>query len=205
MTKLLRIDASARRQGSHSRGIADLFQKTWCDAHPNSEIILRDLARNPVSHIEEATITGFYTPAEQFTAELKASTAMSDILIQELQKTDILLLSTPMYNFTLPSALKAWIDQIVRIGHTFSFSPAQGFSGLLSGKRAVVITATGAAFSQESMRPMDFLTPYLKSLLGFLGFKQVDVITVEGTTIDAVAFDNSMALAQQEAKRLALL
>jgi FMN-dependent NADH-azoreductase len=202
MTRLLRIDASSRTDDSYSRQLTDQFLDHWFQAHPDDELVVRDLVRYPVPHIAQETITGFYTPAEQFSDGLRQATALSDELITELKAADLVLISTPMYNFTLPSALKAWVDHVVRIGHTFSFSPDSGFAGLLQDKRAVVVTASGAAFSSETMQPMDFLTPYLKTLLGFLGFQKVDVITLEGTTIDEAALTRSQATAQEQIRQL---
>jgi FMN-dependent NADH-azoreductase len=202
MTRILRIDASSRTEDSHSRQFADRFLESWLQAHPDDEVVVRDIVRRPVPHISAATIAGFYTPPEAFTDETRASTALSDNLIAELRAADLLLISTPMYNFSVPSSLKAWIDHVVRIGHTFSFSPESGFAGLLNGKRAVIVTASGAAFSGEAMRPMDFLGPYLKTLLGFLGFHSVEVISVEGTTIDPAALERSQAAAQAQIARL---
>lgn len=203
MTRILRVDASSRTDDSHSRQLADQFLDRWCQAHPDDQVVVRDLVRCPVPHIAQTTIAGFYTPTDQFTDQLKEATALSDELIGELKAADVVLISTPMYNFTVPSALKAWIDHVVRMGHTFSFSPESGFAGLLQGKRAVVVTATGAAFSNEALQPMDFLTPYLRTVLGFLGFQSVDVITVEGTTIDEAALQRSVAAARAQIERMA--
>lgn len=202
MTHILRIDASSRIDDSHSRKYADLFMNSWLRAHPDDVLVVRDLVHSPLPHISNATIAGFYTPPELCSAEMKSATALSDDLIAELREADLLLISTPMYNFSLPSALKAWVDQIVRIGHTFSYSPEKGFSGLLSGKRAIIVAAYGVSFSNESMRPMDFLTPYIKALLGFLGFESVEVIVLEGTSIDPAAFERSQAAAQAQIAQL---
>ena len=114
-------------------------------------LVVRDLVHSPLPHISNATIAGFYTPPELCSAEMKSATALSDDRIAEVRDADLLLISTPMYNFSLPSALKAWVDQIVRIGHTFSYSPENGFSGLLPGKRAIVVAAYGVSFSSEAM------------------------------------------------------
>lgn len=204
MTRILRIDASARTDDSLSRRFANQFLESWLQAHPRDEVVVRDLAEQPLPHIAQATIAGFYTPPAQHSDAVRDATALSDELIAELRAADLLLISTPMYNFSLPSGLKAWIDQIVRIGHTFSYSPESGFAGLLEGKRAVIVTATGAVFSNEAMRPMDFLTPYLKTLLAFLGFTQVDVISLEGTTLDEAAFASSRATAAERIAHLAM-
>src|SRR5262245_46329995 len=126
---LLRIDASARTEGSHSRTLADGVQARWLKAHPHGRVIRRDLAVAPQAHIEAATIQGFYTPPEQMTPELRAATAQSDELIAELKAAHTVLIAAPIYNFSIPSSLKAWIDQVVRIGHTFAYQDGQ-FTGL---------------------------------------------------------------------------
>ncbi len=202
MSKLLRIDASSRTSGSISREMADLFQQSWFQAHPKDEIVVRDLAAHPLPHITEQAIAGFYTPADQHTAALKAATALSDELIKELFAADVLIISVPMYNFSLPSALKAYIDQIVRINHTFAFNPEKGFQGLVTGKRAYVFTAYGAVFSNEAMAVCDFFTPYLKFLLGFLGITASEFFAVEGTTLDEAAMVRSK---QDATQRIAAL
>ncbi len=198
MSRLLRIDASARLHDSHSREIADYFQARWLQQHPDDEVVVRNLMHNPVPHIEAATITGFYTPASEHDAALQTATALSDQLIEELMSSDILLISTPMYNFSTPSALKAWVDQIVRIGHTFNFDPEKGFTGLVQGKRAVVVTATGAVFSNPAMSAFNFLEPYLRTLLGFLGITDSHFVSIEGTTTDEAAMENSKRTARED-------
>jgi FMN-dependent NADH-azoreductase len=203
MTRLLRIDASSRTTDSISRRYADLFVERWFQTRPNGKLVVRDLAHTPIPHISAMTISAYYTPPKQMNAEMKSATRLSDELIAELRAADLLLISTAMYNFTVPSALKAWVDQIVRIGHTFSYVPEQGFTGLLQGKRAVIVSASGADFSGEAMRSMDFLTPYLKALLGFLGIQSVETIALEGTSIDPSAFERSEAMALDRIAHLA--
>lgn len=195
MATLLRLDASSRLDGSHSRQLADQFINHWQTIDPQCQVITRDLVRQPVPHIAQATITGFYTPAADYTPELKQAVSLSDELIAELKAADVLLINTPMYNFSVPSALKAWIDHVVRAGETFSFSPEAGFQGLVHNKRAFVLTAAGAVFSTEAMQPLDFLSPYLKTLLSFLGIGEIEIISLEGTTIDADAFERSQQAA----------
>ncbi len=203
MSRILRIDASARTEGSYSRRLADHFLARRLDRHPQDEVTVRDLARQPVPHLTQATIDGFFTPAEQMGSELKRAIALSDELIAELMAADLLLISTPMYNFSLPSTLKAWLDHIVRMGRTFHYSPEQGFSGLVQGKQAVIATATGAVFTDAALQPMDFMTPYLKGVLGFIGFEQVAVIAVEGTTVDEAALRRSQTAATAQIELMA--
>jgi FMN-dependent NADH-azoreductase len=157
----------------------------WLERHPNDQVMVRDLVAAPVPHIASDTIKGYYTPADQMDIPLKAATALSDLLIRELRSADVLVLSVPMYNFSVPSAFKAWIDQIVRIGHTFSHD-GKGFNGLLPGKRAYVMIAYGAGGYLDGgpFGGADFVQPYLKFLLNFLGVAEVTFIPIEATTAD---------------------
>ena len=204
MATLLRLDASSRLDGSHSRQLADRFIDHWQTIDPQCQVIERDLIRQPIPHIAQATITGFYTPVSDYTPELQQAVGLANELIAELKAADVLLISTPMYNFSVPSALKAWIDHVVRAGETFSFSPETGFQGLVHDKRAFVLTAAGAVFSTEAMQPFDFLSPYLKTLLSFLGIADIEIISLEGTTIDAAAFERSQQVALNKISQVQL-
>jgi FMN-dependent NADH-azoreductase len=184
MPTLLRIDSSSRRDGSHSRALADAFETAWSSRFPGATITRRDLAANPIGHIHETTIAGFYTPDEKLDAGLKGAVALSDELIEEVNAADTILIATPMYNFTVPSALKSWIDQIVRINRTFSYD-GTNFTGLIKARRVVVVAAFGAGGYGGALASADFVTPYLKFLFGFLGVSDVTVIPTEATTADA--------------------
>ena len=204
MPNLLRIDSSARSTGSYSRRLGDAFEAAWCARHPGASVIRRDVAAEPVPHIADATIAGFYTPPEAMTPELRAATALSDELLAELMAADVLLITTPMYNFSIPSALKAWVDQIVRIGHTFSYDGAN-FTGLVTGRRAVVACAYGAAGYGEGgpLAAYDLLHGYLQLLLGFLGFTDVIFVSTEATTAEAAAAEARAIEADAQAALLA--
>ena len=199
MARLLRIDASSRIEGSHSRALADHFQSRWLAAHPDAEVLCRDVVRTPCPHISALTIQGFYTPDEQRSKPLMAATALSDQLIAELQSADVLLISVPMYNFSLPSSLKAWIDQIVRINKTFAYD-GQQFSGLVTVQKAYVICAYGAAgyLNGGAFAGFNFLEPYLSGLLTFLGIPDVEFFSVEGTTGDEASVAAGLAQAKAQ-------
>lgn len=185
MPRLLRIDSSARRDGSVSRGLGDKFQAAWLARGADFSVTRRDLADAPVPQIEQATIAAFYSAPHEMTAELQAASLLSDTLISELKAADELLITVPMYNFTVPSALKAWIDQVVRIDHTFAYD-GHSFKGLLTARRATVISAYGAGgYLGGTFATADFCVTYLKFLLGFLGIADVEHIGVEATTGDA--------------------
>ena len=185
MTRILRIDSSSRIENSHSRKLVDYFQTVWQKKHPDTQIVVRDLVETQLPHLSDTAIAGFYTPAEQQTPEMKQATALSDELIDELQSGDVLLLSVPMYNFSVPSALKAWIDQIVRIGQTFAYD-GTNFTGLVKVQRAYIICTYGSGGYVDggAFSAMNFLEPYLRGLLSFLGIKEIKFFHLQGTTAD---------------------
>lgn len=203
MAQLLRIDSSSRRQGAHSRALADQIEAAWRAAHPGGNVVRRDLARDPVPAITDETIAGFYTPDDQHTSASRAATALSDRLIAELQAADAILLSAPMYNFSIPAALKAWIDQIVRIGRTFGFDPQKGLFGMLSGKPVFVAAVYGAAgYGKDGpYAAMNFHEPYLRGLLGFLGLTDTTFFTIEGSSVDPATMEKTHAQAEAEIAR----
>jgi FMN-dependent NADH-azoreductase len=197
MPTLLRIDASSRRDGSHSRALADAFETAWSSRFPGTTILRRDLVANPIGHIHEATIAGFYAPADGLDDTLKSAVALSDRLIEEVNSADTILIATPMYNFTVPSALKSWIDQIVRINRTFSYD-GTNFTGLVKARRVVVVAAFGAGGYGGALAAADFVTPYLKFLFGFLGISDVTVIPAEATTADAATVASNVDRAKSD-------
>ncbi len=199
MKTVLRVDTSSRTTGSQSRALGDYFEHTWVKRNPSDCFVRRDVAENPLPHIASQTITGFYTLEEKLTGELRRATALSDRLIGELRAADVLLLTVPIYNFSIPSALKAWIDHIVRIGHTFAYD-GKNFTGLVTGKRAYVVCAYGAGgyLGNGPLAGYDFLKPYLTLLLGFLGIQDIRFFAAEGTTLDEVSVSKNIDKAKQE-------
>lgn len=176
---ILRIDASARRSGSVSR---DLVDKIVARFGPDVSITARDLAGG-LPLIDEAWVEANFTPAADRTPAQNDILSLSDTLIAELREADTLLIGVPIYNFGVPAALKAWVDQIARAGVTFQYSEA-GPKGLLSGKRAIIAIASGGT---EAGSEIDFATGYLRHVLGFIGITHVDVITADRLAVDAEA------------------
>lgn len=197
MANILRIDASARTNGSHSRELGDHFEQLWLKKFPADHVVHRDVVKEPVPHIADQTTAGFYTPADQHSAELKSATALSDKLIAELKAADTLLINAPIYNFSVPSALKAYVDQIVRIGHTFSYDDST-FTGRVTGKRAFVICAYGVAGYGGPLAPFDHLRTYLNLLLNFLGISNVHFVSLEATTADEATVSRNKEQAKRE-------
>lgn len=203
MQQLLRIDTSARLTGSHSRQLGDHFQNLWMKRNPGGNVIIRDIVKSPINHITQQTIDGFFTPEEALIPDHRDALQLSDELIAEIQASDTLLLTVPIYNFSVPSALKAWIDQVVRIGQTFSYD-GEKFEGLVRAKNATVICVYGAAgyLDGEPFSAANHLEPYLRFLLRFLGIENVSIISLQSTTADPETIEVNTKTAQLEIENL---
>lgn len=179
MSKVLVIESSARQSGSVSRQLTAQFISQWQAAHPQDCVQLRDLAAEPVPHLDASLLGGWTTPGDEQSVAERDALARSEKLIEELLAADLLVLGAPMYNFAIPSTLKAWFDHVLRAGVTFRYT-ANGPQGLLTGKRAVVLTARGGVYLGS---PLDHQEPYLRQVLGFIGIDQVDFIHAEGLNL----------------------
>ncbi len=146
MTTLLHIDSSARTQRSLTRMLSALFVETWKSHDPDARIIRRDLGTNPPPPVSEEWIAAAFIDPEERTSRMSQALAVSDEMIDELLTSDLIVMGAPMYNYGLPAALKAWVDQVVRVGRTFSFDLARGdfpLQSILVGKRLVVLSSRG--------------------------------------------------------------
>jgi FMN-dependent NADH-azoreductase len=207
MTHLLQIDSSPRGARSHSRQLTREFVETWKQQHPGDTVTYRDLGRNPIPHIDELTIAAAYTPPAQRTSELQAAISFSDSLVDEFLAADFYVLGVPMYNFSIPSTLKAYIDQIVRIGRTFAFQPENGtnpYQPLVKNKKMVIISARGGSGFGAGGRAerMNYQTPYLATIFGFIGVTDLTFIDLENGESDAPQFADSIAAARAQIAEL---
>ncbi len=176
MVSILHIDSSPRGERSHSRELSKEFVSGWKAAHPEDAIAYRDLGHHPVPHVNEAWIAAAFSPPETHTPELAEAIRISDELVDEFLAADRYVFGVPMYNFNIPSTFKAYIDQIVRINRTVAVE-AQGFKGLVEGKKAVIITARGGDFRATSpAAAYDFQEPYLRTIFGFIGLTDIQFI-----------------------------
>lgn len=196
MKKILLIESSPRMHDSISRKVSNELIEKLKKKHSGAEVLKRDLAEKPLPHVTGEMVNAYFTPAEKLTTAMKETIAASDAAVDELISTDILVISAPMWNFNVPSSLKAWIDHIVRAGKTFSFGP-NGLNSLVQGKKAYLVLSSGSRFSDGPLKMMDFQEPYLKAVLGFIGITDVDVLRIEGTNDPTVS---SKALEQTQAK-----
>lgn len=179
-TKILRIDASARIDGSVSRELNDRIIERF-SAEGLVDVANRDLATSRLPFLDAAWIGANFTPAAQRTEEQAQVLSLSDSLIDEIRAADILLIGLPIYNFGVPAAFKAWVDLVARAGVTFSYGES-GPKGLLHGKRAIVTVASGGT---EMGSDIDFATGYVRHVLGFIGIDDVVFIAADRLALDA--------------------
>lgn len=192
MSRILVIESSARQQGSVSRELTQQFIANWQVAHPADQIQVRDLAAEPVPHLDATLLGGWMTPSEQQSEAEKAALARSNQLTDELLAADVLVLAAPMYNFAIPSTLKAWLDHVLRAGVTFKYTET-GPQGLLTGKRAFVLTARGGIYAGSGL---DHQEPYLRQALAFIGIHDVQFIHAEGLNMGAEFSEKGLAQAK---------
>ncbi|WP_420396818.1 FMN-dependent NADH-azoreductase [Nioella sp.] len=181
-SSILRIDASARRDGSVSRDLSDRIIARF----PGAAVTTRDLAPG-LPLIDETWVGANFTPEADRSDEQRATLALSDELIAELKDADTLVIGLPIYNFGVPATLKAWVDLVARAGVTFRYTEA-GPEGLLTGKRAIVAVASGGT---EAGSEIDFATGYIRHVLGFIGITDVTFVTADRLALDMDATLNA--------------
>ncbi|MFD1873239.1 FMN-dependent NADH-azoreductase [Hymenobacter bucti] len=179
---ILHIISSPRKGDSYSIKLGNGLVEKLQAANPGSTVKVHDLTNKPFPHLEEAQLQSFFTPAESRTPEQQEAIRHSDEAIAEIQAADTIVIGAPLYNFGIPSTLKAWVDHIARAGVTFRYG-ANGPEGLIKGKKVYVALSSGGVYSEGQMASYDFVAPYLKAVLGFLGMTDVTVARVEGTSI----------------------
>ena len=173
MTRLLVVETSPRGDHSISRNMTRRFVAEWQAAHPGGEVVDRDLMETDLQFIGAPWLQAYFTPAEQHSAEMKAELRLSDELVGELLACDHLVIATPVYNYNVPAALKAWVDSIVRKGMTLGLDG----KGLVTGKTATVLMASGGVYTEGSpIRDRDIATQYLRLVLGVIGITEVTVV-----------------------------
>src|SRR6185369_10595566 len=182
MSKLLFVSSSILGENSKSRALGLDFIETWKRRHPGTAVVERDLVAETLPHVTGAVLGAALTPAEKRSPEQAETAALADRLIEEIEAADVILLAVPMYNFSVPSTFKAWIDHIVRAGRTFRYG-AEGPVGLLQNKKVFVVASRGGVYSNGPGKSMDFHEPYLRGVLGFIGLKDVTFIYAEGLNI----------------------
>lgn len=182
MKKILHLISSPRGNQSLSVKLGLHIVEKIKSKYPGSVLVERHLVDSPLAHLDGGHLDSFFTPEDSRTTEQVKTASVSDAAIKELFDADIIVIGAPMYNFTIHSSLKAWIDQIVRSGKTFVVNE-QGAQGLVKGKKLYIATSSGAVYTEGPYSQYDFVVPYLKSVLGFIGLTDVSVFRIEGVKI----------------------
>jgi FMN-dependent NADH-azoreductase len=195
MPTLLHIDSSPLYGRSVSRELTAAFVTQWKASHPDGKVIARDLNATALPPINAQWVGAAYTAEQARTSEQTELLALSDTLLAELEQADEYVVGVPMHNFSVPSVLKLWIDQIARVGRTFSYANGAP-KGLIVGKKATFIIATGGIYGvQTQMASFNFVEPYLRSVFGFLGVTDSTFVTAGGTSVLNQGHDRDVFLA----------
>jgi FMN-dependent NADH-azoreductase len=200
MSRILLITSSPRTESYSTRVARALAEKL--SAKPGSTVVVRDLTREPLPHIDDTFAVARNTPAEHLTASQKAALRFSDELLKELNVADTLIIAAGMINFGIPSTLKAYIDYILRPGVAFRYTD-KGPEGLVKGKKAYLVLARGGNYSAAPMRAFNFQDPYLRAALGLIGITDIEVIPVEGVACGPAAAENAVSAALGQVAALA--
>jgi FMN-dependent NADH-azoreductase len=197
MANILHIDSSPRGDRSQSRTLTKEFITAWKATHPEDTVTYRDVGRHPVPHVDEAWIAAAFTPPDNYTTELQAAIKVSNDLVNEFLAADYYVFGVPMYNFGIPSTFKAYIDQIVRVGRTFSITSDGAFEGLVKNKKMLIITARGGSFPAGTpMAQFDFQEPYLRAIFVFLGITDISFIHAENLNAGGDVREQSLTAAR---------
>jgi FMN-dependent NADH-azoreductase len=202
MKNILFIQSSPRGPQSYSQQVAQSIVDELKIPYPTANVVVRNLAQNPPPHIGEAVVGGLSSKPEERTPAQARALILSDTLIDELSAAEVIVMAVPMHNFGVPSTLKAWIDHVVRVGRTVSYSEKNGPEGALKGKRVILVLASGGVYSDGPARPLDFQEPYLRAILGFIGLTDIEVVRVEGVAMSAIGPEKAVASAMARSTEL---
>ena len=199
MKTLLQLNTSLFAAAGQSTQLAERFVKAWQEANPGAKVVIRDIGREPVPHLTAERFAAFLATPESRTAEQQAITSYSDVLIDELRRADVIVIGLPMYNFGVPSSLKAYIDHVARAGITFRYT-AQGPVGLLTGKKVYIFATRGGAYAGT---PLDTQTTYVRDFLRFIGIDDVEFVYAERLNLGAEHKEVALTEARDTIDRIA--
>lgn len=199
MTTLLQINASMFSNDGQSSRLSGQFVSAWREAHPQGKVVVRDLAAAPVPHLDAQRFGAFLSKPEERSAQQQAVLDFSDGLIEELRNADVIALGLPMYNFGVPSALKAYFDHVARAGVTFRYTE-NGPVGLLKGKKAYIFATRGGVYAGSAL---DTQTGYVRDFLRFIGIDDVDFVYAEGLNMGEESKQRSLDSAAASIRTLA--
>lgn len=195
---ILHIDSSMLDSGSITRDLSAAVVARLQARHPAGQVVRRDLARDEIRHLNAAIAAGFRpTGVSDFTDAIRQEHRVSEALAAELLTSDVIVIGAPMYNFSVPGQLKAWLDRLAQPGRTFSYT-ANGPVGLVTGKRVIIVSARGGFYTGSALAHMDFQESYLKAFFGFLGITDVRIIRAEGASREAPVRETGIERARAE-------
>lgn len=186
MKQILIVEVSPRTGVSASRKVTEKLSTRLRSEFPNAKFVYRDLAKDKTPHLDDSTLKAIASKDPIEVQEHRESGRLSDQLVAELLASDILVIATPMWNFGIPSLLKAWLDLVVRPGVTFKYTES-GVMGLAKDKRAILVIASGGVFTDGPWKAWDFVDPYLRQILRFIGIEDVQTVRVQGLNIPPLA------------------
>lgn len=185
MKRILHLMSSIQEKGSHSVRLGRAIVEKIQEKYPGSTLEELNLVDIDIPHLNPAVLRTFFIPGDQLTEEEKVSIRFSDKMVAQLLAADIIVIGAPLYNFTIPSSLKAWIDHITRAGITFGYGE-NGPVGKVMGKKVYVAMSSGGVYSEGPGKANDFVAPYLHAFLGFLGMKDLTLVRAEGLKMPGV-------------------
>lgn len=186
MKKILHIISSPQGETSVSKKLGNKIIEKIKTKYPDSVVKERNLTTNPFPHLDQMQIGSWFTPAENHTPEQAKAVKISEEAIAELQEADVYVIGAPFYNFSIPSTLKAYLDHVARPGITFRYNEKGQPEGFLKNKKVYIATASSGVYSEGQFQSFDFVSPYLKFLLGFLGITDISFIRAEGLRLDGI-------------------
>jgi len=198
MKTLLQLNASLFSGNGQSTRLSNEFAAAWRASNPGGRVITRDLAANPVPHLDGQRFGAFLSKPEERSGQQQAVVDFSDALIEELRNADVIALGVPMYNFGIPSTLKAYFDHVARAGVTFRYTE-NGPVGLLTGKKVYVFAARGGLYQGT---PADTQTAYLRDFLAFIGLTDVEFVYAEGLAMGEESKQAGLAKAESAIRQL---
>ena len=202
MTKVLILDSAATGEQSVSRKLVDGLVADLTAREGGAEIVRRDIGGDPIPHLTPETVFAIRS-GEASTEAGAGALTLSDALIEELKAADVLVIGAPMYNFGIPSTLKAWFDHVLRARVTFRYTE-KGPEGLVTGKKAIVVESRAGLYSEGPLAAMDSQEPHLRTLLGFMGITDVTFVRAEKLAMGPDAAQASLASASGQLRELAL-
>lgn len=194
-TRLLHVDSSLNASNSVSRKLSAALVEQWRRVDPAIAVTYRDLAANPIAHLSLSAVQTNTIDALNLDGDTQRDSKLTDDLIDEFLAADCIVVGAPMYNFSISSQLKAWIDRIVKAGRTFRYTAA-GPVGLASGKRVVIVSARGGVYSTPNRSAWDFQEGYLRLVFGFIGITDISVVRAEGLAQGAEIRESAISAAQ---------